>query len=140
MTTSYCSQATPSTHYMELLGMALCVFNSNNAFIIENILRNDANSTYTWHDLVDRTSGNLSSPIKETITKISGTQIACLFETMISKRNRIVHSFQITHDGEQKLTTKDKTNKQFIITESYLKEFIKENGELSKLLHEHRGH
>jgi len=37
----YSKQALPSKKYRELLGSALCVFNSNNAFIIENILRVD---------------------------------------------------------------------------------------------------
>lgn len=35
---NYTRQALPSKTYRELLGTALCVFNSNNAFIIENVL------------------------------------------------------------------------------------------------------
>lgn len=38
----YSKQALPSKKYRELLGSALCVFNSNNSFIIENILRVDS--------------------------------------------------------------------------------------------------
>lgn len=87
------------------------------------------------------TSGKLSSPIKETITKNSNTDIAQKFSDLVEKRNRIIHSFQITdYDGEQRLQTKDKNNKQYVITEMYLKEFIKQNEELSTALHEFRGY
>ncbi|WP_210465386.1 hypothetical protein [Rufibacter roseolus] len=135
----YSRQALPSKRYRELLGSAICVFNSNNQFVIENILRID-NSTYNWYELVDRTSGELSQPVKETITKNSDTKIAVLFSSIIGKRNRIIHSFQITENNEQVLRTKTKNNEQFTITESYLLEFIKENEDLSSLLHQLRGH
>ena len=39
----YTRQSLPSKNYRELIGTALCVFNSNNGFIIENILRVDTN-------------------------------------------------------------------------------------------------
>ena len=39
--------------YRELLGSALCVFNSNNSFIIENILRSDDCGEYNWYKLMD---------------------------------------------------------------------------------------
>lgn len=42
----YTRQSLPSKEYRELLGSALCVFNSNNAFIIENILREDGGANY----------------------------------------------------------------------------------------------
>ena len=42
----YSRQALPSKKYRELLGSALCVFNSNNAFVIENILRVDNKKYY----------------------------------------------------------------------------------------------
>jgi hypothetical protein len=66
---NYTRQALPSKRYRELLGSALCVFNSNNAFIIENILHLDDNSQYDWYHLIDLESGNLTLPIKNTITK-----------------------------------------------------------------------
>ena len=62
----YSGQALPSKRYRELVGSAICVFNSNNQFIIENILNID-NSNYNWHQLIDVTSGELLAPIKETI-------------------------------------------------------------------------
>ena len=40
MNESITKQALPSEEYIKLLGIALCVFNSNNAFVIENILNN----------------------------------------------------------------------------------------------------
>ena len=113
---NYTRQSLPSKEYRELLGSAICVFNSNNSFIIENILRYDSTNTYSWHQLIDLESGKLFKLIKETITKNSNTQIAMLFEDIIAKRNRIIHSFQITYQGNQILATKDKNNNQFIIT------------------------
>lgn len=135
---SYSRQALPSTKYRELLGSALCVFNSNNAFIIENILNHDVGN-YSWHGLIDETSGNLSTPIKETITRVSDTEIAKKFSELIRVRNRIIHSFQVTHQGEQILATKDRSGNQYIITEEYLLSFIKDNEELAVLLDSFRG-
>lgn len=133
----YSRQALPSKKYRELLGSAICVFNSNNQFIIENILRiND--SKYNWHELIDKTSGELSGPIKDTITKKSNTKITALFSDLISKRNRIVHSYQITQNNEQILCTKNNKHEQFTISEQYLLEFISDNELLSSMLHELR--
>jgi hypothetical protein len=131
-------QALPSENYRALLGSAICVFNSNNQFIIENILRID-DINYNWYDLIDKTSGELSEPIKETITKKSNTKITNLFSLIVSKRNRIIHSFQVTENGEQILRTKDRQHKQYNISEEYLLEFIKDNETLSSMLHEFRG-
>ncbi len=137
----YTRQALPDRNYRQLLGAALCVFNSNNSFVIENILNSDEKRLYNWFDLIDQTSGNLSQPIKNTITKKSGTQITNLFSCIIKKRNRIIHSFQITDsDGKQILRTKDNQGKQYHITENFLLEFIKENEKLSDLLYEFRGY
>lgn len=134
----YSKQALPSKYYRELLGTAICVFNSNNSFIIENILKID-NINNDWYNLIDMASGELQNIIKDTISKKYGTNIAILFNKLVSKRNRIIHSFQITaEDGEQILATKDKKHNQFIITEEYLKEFIKENQGLSTKLYEIR--
>ena len=135
----YSGQALPSKRYRELVGSAICVFNSNNQFIIENILNID-NSNYNWHQLIDVTSGELLAPIKETITKESNTAIAILFSSIITKRNRIIHSFQITKDNEQILSTKTKNHEQFNITEEYLLDFIRDNEKLSSILYKLRGH
>ena len=136
----YSRQSIPSKKYRELLGSAICVFNSNNSFIIENILRHD-NSCYSWYELIDKTSGGLKKPINDTITEASDITISSLFEEIVDMRNRIVHSFQITDkDGEQRLATKDRMNKQYVITEDYLLNFIKTNERLSSLLHSFRGY
>ena len=137
----YTRQALPSKEYRELLGSAICVFNSNNAFIIENILHTD-NTTNNWYDLVDLTSGALSRKINDTISRRAGNDIAKLFSELVEMRNRIIHSFQITaENGEQVLATKTRKedrNRQFRITEDYLMEFIQKNGILSDKLHEYR--
>lgn len=140
---SITKQALPSKKYRELLGTALSVFNSNNAFVIENILKTKEEHQYDWYDLIDTTSGSkkMKSAIKNTITENSDDKIANLFEDLCEKRNRIIHSFQITSNEEQILATKEKeTNKQFIITEDYLTDFIKENERLSTMLHKFRGY
>ena len=138
---NYSRQALPTKSYRELLGSALCVFNSNNAFIIENILRCD-DSQYNWYRLMDLESGKLATPIKETITQKADEAIATLFDELVIMRNRIIHSFQITCNDEQMLATKNRIkdgNQQFIITETYLLEFIKKNEDLSIALHDFRG-
>ena len=114
------------------MGSALCVFNSNNSFIIENILRVD-NEHYNWFDLIDKTSGNLLPVIVETIISVTqNNKISMLFNELVNTRNRIVHSFQITVEyGNQLLATKEKNGNQYRITEEILFEFIKKNEILS---------
>ena len=135
---NYTRQALPSKQYRELLGSALCVFNSNNQFIIENILRIN-NNEFNWHYLIDKTSGQLSTPIQKTITEKSDEEISDLFTQLTIKRNRIVHSFQITFEDEQILSTKDRQHNQFHITIEYLLQFIKENEVLCDKLYKLRG-
>lgn len=137
---SYTRQALPSKEYRELLGSAVCVFNSNNAFVIENILHTDS-VNFNWYRLIDKESGKLVDDIKRTITNVAGVDIEDLFSELVEMRNRIIHSFQITYKGEQILATKtkvEKGNEQFIITETYLKKFIEKNQRLSDLLFEYR--
>lgn len=145
----YSTQAVPSKKYRELLGTAVCVFNSNNAFIIENILANDAQGEYNWHNLIDKTSGRLLKPVENTITKNSNTVIATKFKDLVDVRNRIMHSFQVTapaasgisdDEDNQILATKYKNEgRQEYITEQVLMDFIKDNEELSTELHKFRG-
>ena len=141
---SYTHQSLPSKCYRELLGTALCVFNSNNAFIIETILRLDISGDYDWYRLTDMESGQLKPSIANVISTNCGNEIYMLFEDLINRRNRIIHSYQITNkDGEQVLATKEKINKgnkQFEITEEYLMEFIQLNDKLSSMLHNLRGY
>lgn len=137
---SYTRQALPSKEYRELLGSAICVFNSNNAFVIENILHTN-NDDFDWFSLIDKESGKLRASIKATITAVAGDEIEVLFAEIVEMRNRIIHSFQITYDGEQILATKTKVadgNVQFKITEKYLRDFIKKNQRLSNLLYKYR--
>lgn len=137
----YSRQSLPGKEYRELLGSAVCVFNSNNSFIIENILKNDTESIYAWHKLIDEMSGRLLEPMRKTISIVSDDAIADKFDRLIETRNRIIHSFQITNkDGSQKLATKDKNHKQWVISKKYLLNFIKENEELSDMLHKFRGY
>ena len=136
-------QALPPDDYLHLLGASLCVFNSNNSFIIENILRSDHDGLYSWHGLIDLESGKLKPIVASTISKKSGnSEIADLFSDVVDMRNRIFHSFQITcEDGTQMMATKEKTTQeQFRITEDYLRKFIKKNEALSSMIHAYRGY
>ena len=134
-------QSVPSRKYRELLGTALCVFNSNNAFVIENILHTN-DKDYNWYELIDKESGQLKKIIQATILTRTSKEILELFSELVEMRNRIIHSFQITDkDNEQRLATKTKVkdgNRQFVITEDYITEFIKKNEMLSAKLYEYR--
>ncbi len=142
----YSRQALPSRKYRELLGSAVCVFNSNNAFVIENILKNDSKNEYSWHSLIDHTSGRLKNPIEKTITRQSNSVIAEAFNEVVEIRNRIMHSFQVTSYEKsddvngQVLATKYKNGKQEIITIEFLLDFIRKNEELAIKLHDFRGY
>ena len=141
---SYTRQSLPTKQYRELLGSAICVFNSNNAFIIENILKCDDLDKYDWYHLIDLESGRLKGSVHEVITSKCGDEIETLFSQIIKMRNRIIHSYRITNaSGEQILATKERVkdgNRQFEITEEYLLNFIAFNQELSDLLHNLRGY
>ena len=139
----YTNQSLPTKEYRELLGSALCVFSSNNGFMIENIIKTDA--SMDWYELIDKVSGELRSIISDTISSKSGsTEIEELFMDIVRMRNRIIHGFRITSsNGEQVLATKTKKeygNIQCEITEEYLMDFIKKNERLSNLLHDDRGY
>ena len=141
---SYTRMSLPSRQYRELLGSALCVFNSNQGFIIENILILDKSTTNDWYNLIDSTAGMLSKPIKNIISAQAGEEIELLFSKIVQMRNRIIHSFGITNTaGEQSLATKEpehKGGRQFEITEDYLMNFISMNEKLSDMLHKLRGY
>ena len=135
----YTRQSLAEKEYRELLGTAIYVFNSNNGFIIENILRADENKEYDWYMLMDKTSGKLEDPIKNTIIK--EFEKSTLFMSLVETRNRIIHSFAISDKSEgQILQTKEKkTHKQFPITTDLLMKFIKDNEKLALKLYEFRG-
>lgn len=137
---AYTKQSLPTKEYLELVGAALCVFNSNNAFMIENIIKTD--DSYDWYDLMDKESGRLKNDISKTISQNSNDEICELFSEIVEMRNRIIHSFRITsEDGEQILATKTLKrdgNVQFHITKEYLMEFINKNDKLSDLLYQYR--
>lgn len=137
----YTRQSLPTREYRLKLGTALCVFNSNNGFIIENIIGTD--SSMDWYTLIDKESGKLKRAIADTITKKSGSsKVADLFNDVVNMRNRIIHSFRVTSgNGEQVLATKTLKKDgdiQFIITEGYLDDFIEKNNQLSNMLNEYR--
>ena len=119
------------------------MFNSNNAFVIEIILRISGEKNGSWFQLMDETSGSLGKIVRKVIEPKCGSEIPDLFSNLVDDRNRIAHSFQITGEhGEQLLATKKRENEgggQFVVTEDFLIDFIKKNERLSSLLHECRG-
>ena len=134
-------QALPPNDYLLLLGASICVFNANNAFVIENIVETSP-ETESWHELIDMKSGRLKKHIANTISKkTENSEIANLFNEVVNMRNRIIHSFQITaEDGRQMLATKEQNSgKQLLITGNYLRLFITKNERLCDLLHSYRG-
>lgn len=136
---SYTRQSLPEKDYRALLGSAICVFNSNFAFIIENMLH-DEPEKYDWHELISLEGGKLQRRLRD--SKVAEyEEIFELFDSLREKRNRIIHSFRITNEkGEQSLATRDKDGSQFEISEGYLIDFIKENERLSSQLHCYRGY
>ncbi|WP_209342799.1 selenium binding protein [Flavonifractor sp. AGMB03687] len=142
----YSKQALPSKNYRELLGTAIYVFNSNNSFIIENVLRCDEAGDFDWYMLTDWQAGKVKERAKHIIEEKLGKEIFLLFDDIIEKRNRIVHSFPVTNQGgEQVLRTKnraqsEKGNRQFEISEDFLLGFIRMNDTLSNMLHGVRGY
>ncbi|CRL61159.1 selenium binding protein [Proteus vulgaris] len=144
----YTTQALPSKKYRELLGTCFCVFNSNNNFVIENILRldKDKDKKYSWHILIDKETGQLLDDVKQTINQISGLEIADRFYEVMEMRNRLVRSYQVSaeecdvsdDEDNQILATKYSNGKQEYITEDFLFYFIDKNKELSERLYELR--
>lgn len=141
MSEFYTRQSLPDEDYRNLIGTAISVFNSNNTFIIENILRISGDQ-HNWWELIDRTSGNiLHKVMKDQYGDIIPQNIIKLFSKLVDQRDRIIHSFQITGPdpnprNEQLLATKIKgSGKQFIITRNYLIQFIQLNDKLSDLLY-----
>lgn len=141
---TYTRQSLLDKDYRELLGSAISVFNSNNAFIIENIFRISGDQ-HNWWELIDRTSGNiLHKVMQEQYSNIIPENIISLFSDLVEQRDRIIHSFQITGpepnpNQEQLLATKVKgSGEQFIIIRKYLLEFIQKNDESSALLYAFR--
>ena len=86
----YTRQSLPEKYYRELLGTALCVFNSNNAFIIETILRLDISGEYDWYHLIDLESGRLRPSVHNVISTQCGSDVEDLFLNLIERRNRII--------------------------------------------------
>ena len=132
--TTLTRQSLPSERYRILLGTALCVFSSNNGFIVENVLRT-ADSAL-WYELIDKTSGAINKHVDGKLRD----EIVQLFGELIDMRNRIIHGFRITNaNHEQTIATKEKSGLQFEITEDYLIDFIHKNNKLSSMLHKFRG-
>lgn len=129
-------QSLPSESYRLLLGTAVCVFSSNNGFIIENVLHID--DTVSWNSLIDKSSGAVKKAVKGKLPE----PIVELFGELVDERNRIIHGFRITNiEGEQSIGTKEKgKSHQFEITEKYIREFIRKNEKLSDMLHDFRGY
>lgn len=141
MCKNYTRQSLPTKEYRDLLGSALFVFNSNNAFIIENIIKTD--NSFDWYELIDKESGSLKQIISKTISdKCKNTEIEDLFLEIVNMRNRIIHGFGATSkSGEQILATKTRKKDgdiQFEITIEYLMDFIKKNEKLCDLLYTYR--
>ncbi|KRK95903.1 hypothetical protein FD25_GL002363 [Levilactobacillus acidifarinae DSM 19394] len=125
-----------------LIGTALVVFNANVQFLIENFLSNEANTEENWWTLMESEAGSIFGKTKENFVRKNHQDIVDLFNGLKNRRNRIIHSFQFSHeDSSQGIATLvRKTHEQFEIDETYLLTFIRDNGKLNDLLHEFRGY
>ena len=131
---TFTKQALPSKEYRELLGTAICVYNSNTSFLIENLRHK--NNFLSWYELLDKQGNKLQIEIEKELNEIA-PDICEKYKKLTQKRNRIIHSFQITYKNEQILSTKTYSpeNIQFLINKDYLLSFIKESEVLSTMLY-----
>lgn len=113
----YIRQALPDREYRELLGSAVCVFNSNNAFIINNILK-DPNVQTNWYQLIDKESGEIKTFLQKRLKNEGklGKEILALFEDIVNMRNRIIHSFRITDENDNQILA---TKKDLRVVDSF---------------------
>ncbi|MFR8769476.1 MAG: hypothetical protein ACLVHF_04760 [Collinsella sp.] len=133
--------ALPEEDYLTLLGEAVYVFNSNVSFFVENLLHAGAPD---WYELADMMAGQLKDEGKKWLVNEKDKRVLELLCELGNERNRIIHSFPVTHDGRQELRTKTKAkdeeqpNYQYQIDRELLRSFIDRNQELSDELYECR--
>lgn len=133
--------ALPEEDYLTLLGEAVYVFNSNVSFFVENLLHAGASD---WYELADMMTGQLKDEGKKWLVNEKDKRVLELLCELGNERNRIIHSFPVTHDGRQELRTKTKAkdeeqpNYQYQIDRELLRSFIDRNQELSDELYECR--
>lgn len=133
--------ALPEEDYLTLLGEVIYVFNSNAAFLVENLLHAGAPD---WYALIDMTSGQLHKDAKKWLVDEEDERVLELFGELGFERNRIIHSFPVTYEGRQELRTKtkaterDNPNCQYQVDCKLLRSFIDRNQELSDELYKCR--
>lgn len=133
--------ALPEEDYLTLLGEAVYVFNSNVSFFVKNLLHAGAPD---WYELADMMAGQLKDEGKKWLVNEKDKRVLELLCELGNERNRIIHSFPVTHDGRQELRTKTKAkdeeqpNYQYQIDRELLRSFIDRNQELSDELYECR--
>lgn len=133
--------ALPEEDYLTLLGEAVYVFNSNVSFFVENLLHAGAPD---WYELADMMTGQLKDEGRKWLVNEKDKRVLELLCELGNERNRIIHSFPVTHDGRQEFRTKTKAkdeeqpNYQYQIDRELLHSFIDRNQELSDELYECR--
>ena len=85
---TYTRQSLPSKHYRELLGTSLVVFNANNSFLIESILKINVSQQTNWYKLIDLSSGDLKKYLDLVTQKTDNKTIEEQFNKLIIHRNR----------------------------------------------------
>lgn len=129
-------QSSTSNEYCQLIGMCVLTFSSNFTLMMENI--SSSNLSKNNCKLIDEFDGNTYTKIPDTFDK----NILNEYKTITDMYYKIIHSFCATTESGKQILVKidEKTNKQFYITEEYMKDFIKRNEDLSRKLHEIRGY
>ena len=111
----------PNKEYLELFGGAICAYNQLVALIIE-IVWHEKCDARLWSQMLDD-----SRVFEKEMKNFFDEQICKAFHIVSTKRNRIVHSVQITHNGEQVMYTKSKDKdggERDIIDTDYLVSFL----------------
>lgn len=136
-------QSTSDDEFLYLLGISQWVFNSNCGFIIEMIDKEHYNnSSEPWHKLIEFTAGNLLN-YKNIVITVLGKDIYNLFGKLVDDRNSIIHSMPTGERADNytiPIYRNDTKNKYVRIDKNFLKNFIKENEELSDKIYNFRGY
>lgn len=97
-----------------------------------------------WYGLTDMMTGQLKDEGKKWLVNEEDVRILELLCDLGNERNRIIHSFPVTHGGRQELRTKvkakdaERPNYQYQIDRELLCSFIDRNQELNDELYKCR--
>lgn len=123
----------PSKHYLELLGEAIYVFNVNTGIITDIMIK--WRMTATFDELVAQSPNDVLEKYGNYVHEVLGGPIFEAYTRVIDRRNLILHSFPRVEKDQTILAARNtESEKDSLIDENFLKEFISMNGELKNML------